>query len=298
MTRVLLFGASGFLGGPIRSALDDDSRITDLTCLGRDRCDLVTGSLADLVEVLRDIGPDVVVNAAGRLTGDGVELMVGNAVVTAKLIEAIAIAAPGIRLVRLGSAGEYGQVPRGRAVGEDDPADPVGEYGLSHLTATRLVCLASHAGRVDGLALRVFNPVGAGCGGENLLGRAAARLKEALGTGADRIVLGPLGAYRDFVDTRDVATAVVSAVVAPALAYRVLNVGSGRAVTARHAVELLARTAGFTGRIVEHDQGSVRSATVGYIRADITRIGAALGWAPGCDLETSIKAIWDAQIAQ
>ena len=293
MTRVLLFGASGFIGGPVRAALAADPKITALTCPGRDRYDLITGDLRDLVDLVAEVNPDVVVNCAGRLAGNAVELMLGNAVVTAKLIEAIMAVVPGARLIRLGSAGEYGQVPVGQPVSEDSHAAPVGEYGLSHLAGTELIRLASAAGRVDGLALRVFNPIGPGTGAENLLGRAAIRLGEALRTGANQITLGPLAAYRDFVDTRDVATAVLAAVLAPALAYRVLNVGSGRAVTARAAVEALAAAAGFTGSIVERGTGSVRSASVGYICADISRIGAALGWAPTHALDETVKAIWN-----
>lgn len=292
MTRVLLFGASGFLGGPVRAALAAHPRVTELTCPGRDRYDLISGDLADLVDLVRQTAPDVVVNCAGRLAGSGVDLMLGNAVVTAKLIEAVAVAVPGARLIRLGSAGEYGRVPPGTAVGEDDPARPVGEYGVSHLAATDLVRLACAAGRVDGLVLRVFNPIGPGASTENLLGRAAERMRQALRTGADTITLGPLGAYRDFVDTRDVATAICAAVVAPALAYRVLNVGSGRAVLVRDAVAALASAAGFPGSIVERGTGSTRSAVVSYIRADITRIEAALGWTPVYTLDASVKAIW------
>jgi NDP-hexose 4-ketoreductase len=297
MTRVVLFGSSGFIGRPVRLALEADPRVTQLTCPGRERYDLINGTLDDLVELIDEYTPDVVVNCAGSLVGNGVDLMVANAVVTAKLIESIAIVVPGARLIRLGSAGEYGRVPDGGAVSEDDQAAPISEYGLSHLAGTSLIRLASDAGRVDGLALRVFNPIGQGCGPETLLGRAAARIAEALRDGADQITLGPLTASRDFVDTRDVATAVRAAVVAPALAYRVLNVGSGRAVTARAAVQALAAAAGFDGAVVERGTGSVRSAQVGYIRADITRIGSALGWAPVHALEDTVKSIWEGTAA-
>ena len=293
MTRVLLFGSSGFIGGPVRAAMAADPRVTELICPGRDRHDLVGGSVADLVALVRETAPDAVVNCAGRLSGTGAELMLGNAVVTAKLIEAVAAAAPLARLVRLGSAGEYGPVAFGHAVGEDEPTAPVSDYGISHLAATQLLRLAAESGRVDGVVLRVFNPIGPGCGEENLLGRAAARLRAAMAAGADQIVLGPLTAHRDFVDTRDVATAVLAAALAPAVGQRVLNVGSGRAVAARAAVDSLARAAGFAGTVIEHGAGSARSAAVDYIRADIGRIGAAIGWTPVHDLDGSTKAIWE-----
>ena len=65
------------------------------------------------------------------------------------------------------------------------------------------------------------------------------------------------------------------------------------AVAARAAVDSLARAAGFAGTVIEHGAGSARSAAVDYIRADIGRIGAAIGWTPVHDLDASTKAIWE-----
>jgi len=209
--------------------------------------------------------------------------------VAAKLLEAAGAAAPGARLVRLGSAGEYGIVPHGRSVAEDDRTEPVGAYGVSHLAGTRLFALAG------AVSLRVFNPIGAGQPAENVLGRAALRLREAVATGSGEITLGPLGAYRDFVDVRDVAALVRAVVLAPEVPGRIYNAGSGRAVTVREAVGLLAAEAGWTGTVHEAGTGPQRSAAVDWIRADVSRARRDLGWAPAHDLAASIKDIWAAE---
>jgi nucleoside-diphosphate-sugar epimerase len=286
--KVLLFGASGFIGAHVRAALTADPRVGAVVCPGRDRHDLIDGDPADLVRLLRQESPDAVVSCVGRLTGTDAELIRGNTLVTAELLAAVAAAAPNARLVRLGSAGEYGVVPHGRSVAEDDRTEPVAAYGVSHLAATRLVELAP----VDAVSVRVFNPIGAGLSEENLLGRAARRLREAVATGAAEVVMGPLGAYRDFVDVRDVAALVRSLVLAPDLRHRVFNAGSGRAVTAREAVGMLADRAGFTGEIRTEGSGPRRSATVDWIQADISRARDELDWAPVHDLGSSIKDIW------
>lgn len=289
--RVLLFGASGFLGGQVRAALAEDPAVGELICPGRDRFDLVGGDLFGLTELLRATAPDAVVSCVGALGGSDEQLVRANTLAAAKLLEAVAAAVPAARLVRLGSAGEYGAVPRGHAVAEDDRTEPVGAYGVSHLAGTRLFALA---GRVDAVSLRVFNPIGAGQPAGTVLGRAAQRIREALATGAPGITLGPLGAYRDFVDVRDVAALVRAVVVAPLVGSRVYNAGSGRAVTVREAVGLLAGQAGYTGTVREAGAGPRRSAAVDWIRADITRAGAELGWRPAYDLNASIKSIWTA----
>ncbi|WBB80496.1 NAD(P)-dependent oxidoreductase [Micromonospora sp. WMMD882] len=294
MTRVLLFGASGFIGGHVRDALTADPRVTEVLCPGRTTHDLVAGEPTGLADLLRRTAPDAVVCCVGALTGAPTQLVTANTLVAAKLLEAVGAAAPQARLVRLGSAGEYGVVPDGVSVTETDPTRPVSAYGVSHLAGTRLFQLAGESGQVDAVSVRVFNPIGPGMSEENLLGRAAARIRAALAEDAAAITLGPLSAYRDFVDVRDLAALVVAVVLAPALRHRVFNAGSGRAVTAREAVGLLAGTAGYRGRIHEAGVGPQRSTAVGWIRADVGRAGQELGWTPLRDLATSIKDIWAA----
>ncbi len=295
MTNVLLFGASGFIGRHVRAALAADPRISTVSIVGRSAHDLVHGDPAGLAELVRAIRPGAVVTCVGRLSGTGYEMMAANTLTTAALIDAIATAAPGTRLVRLGSAAEYGPVPAGRPVTEDTPAAPLNGYGLSHLAATRLVEFASADGRVDGIVLRAFNVIGPGMSSEHLLGRAALLLGRAVDRGEENVRLGPLDAYRDFVDVRDVARAVLAAVLLPGPpAARLFNVASGSAVCSRTAVALLATAAGFTGDIREASwsgSGSSRSAAVPWMQGDIGRAGQVLGWRPEHQLADSMKAL-------
>jgi nucleoside-diphosphate-sugar epimerase len=178
------------------------------------------------------------------------------------------------------------------AVSEDHPCRPVSDYGTSHLAGTLLVQRASESSDVDGVVLRVFNPIGGGLHEANLLGRAAALIRRAQADGERAITLGSLGAYRDFVDVRDVAAAVLAAVTASSLPTRVFNVASGKAVPAREVVSMLAEAAGFTGEIREHAAGVTRSAAVSWMLGDNSQARDVLGWSPEYDLSTSVKALW------
>jgi nucleoside-diphosphate-sugar epimerase len=292
MTSVLLLGASGFLGAHARAALEAEATVDSVTVAGRDRIDVLTAGPDAFAGLIATEKPDAVVNCTGLLDGTTVQLLAANTMVTAHLIDAIDATRPGTRLIRIGSAGEYGPMPFGHAVREEDLAEPVSNYGLSHAAASRMVALASDAGRIDGISLRVFNPIGSGLRGGTVLARAAELMRVALDEGTDEIVLGPLDAHRDFVDARDVASAVVAAVVAPDLPARVMNIGSGRAVTTRDAVGQLAQAAGYEGRITEMPMPGGRSGAVGWSLADITLAAKVLGWHPAQPLAASVAAIW------
>jgi NDP-hexose 4-ketoreductase len=292
MTRVLVFGSTGFIGRQVARALEQHPEVSTLRAPGRDTFDLAESTVDELVRLLRTERPGAVVNCTGRLSGSGHDLVRANTVVTAKLVEAIAAEAPGTRLVRLGSAAEYGVVLHTRAVSEADATRPVSGYGVSHLAGTSLVQLATVAGDVDGVVLRVFNPIGPGVPADNMLGRAVALIRDAEHTRARHIDMGPLSAWRDFVDVRDVGAAVCAAALAKLDGDRVFNVGSGHAVQCREVVELLAATAGFDGEIRESEAPPGRSARVDWICADIARAGRVLRWAPEHELKDSIAAAW------
>ncbi|MEV0582121.1 NAD(P)-dependent oxidoreductase [Nonomuraea sp. NPDC050310] len=286
MTAILLLGGSGFIGRHVRALLEADPRVTSLTCAGRARLDLLNAGTAEVAELLRESGASVVLSCVGRLTGPADLLLRANAGVVAQLIEAMGQVCPRGRLVRLGSAAEYGVTPPGTTAGEDDPARPVSFYGVSHLAGTGLVGNAP----VEALSLRVFNPVGPGVSAQNVLGRAAALFAEAVATGQRAVRMGSLGAMRDFVDVRDVAAAVVAAAFAgPAGVY---NVGSGQAVPVRLPVRLLAQEAGFSGEILEEEDESARSAGVTWSQADIGRARRLLGWSPQIPLTASVREMW------
>lgn len=292
MRSVLLLGASGFIGARARAALEAHPVVSRVACPGRSRLDLFAAGADGVAGLLREEQPDVVVNCTGRLDGAMSDHVEANTLVTARIIDAIAEVRPVTRLVRIGSAGEYGPMIHGESAREDGPAAPVSSYGLSHLAGTQLLTLARVSGRADGVTLRVFNPIGPGVREETLLGRAVGRIRHALDTGAATVTLGPLGAYRDFVDTRDVAAAITAAAVAPDLPHPVLNIGSGRAVVIRDAVRKLADAAGFVGAVREEGAATGRSAAVDWSQADIGRATTSLGWRPEFDLDQTVKAIW------
>ncbi len=298
MMRLLVIGASGFLGSHVRrracgagmavvtagrSAMPDspEHRIIDLARDGPGR----------IAAMVNDVAPDVVVNCAGAIVGAPGELAAVNVTGTYALASAMLEARVPARLVHLGSAAEYGYSEPGVPVTESDPPRPVGVYGVTKLAGTRIVQLGRSAG-LDAVVLRVFNPVGPGASEESLPGRVVAEFRRA-GTEGGDVRFGSLDSMRDFVDATDVADAVVAAAMAPTLAHSVFNIGSGSAVSARTLVEKLVAISGCTGAVHENAAGSTRSGEVSWQKADISLACRELEWSPRRCLEVSLIDWWE-----
>ncbi|MFF4587211.1 NAD-dependent epimerase/dehydratase family protein [Streptomyces sp. NPDC001388] len=293
--RILVLGFTGYLGAHVAERL---RALPGATVLGAGRSpgaaypvDLASARPAELAKTLASAAPDAVVNCAGATGGDAVTLAEVNARGPAVLCAALREAAPGARLVHLGSAAEYGPGVPGTPVTESAATCPVGPYGATKLAGTAVVT----ASGLDAVVLRVGNPVGPGAPPAGLPGRLAALLRDA-GRDPDAVLrLGDLSSYRDFVDVRDVARAAELAVTAPGPLPRILNISAGRAVPVRELVIGLASKAGFRGRLEEATGGgrSVRSGEVSWQCSAVGAAEEALGWRPSHTLDEALAALWE-----
>ena len=167
---------------------------------------LSASAVDQLAQLLERLEPEAIVNGAGRTSGSTDELWRANVEPVAAILEAMRLAAPGARLVHLGSAAEYAEVPSDTTA-EDAPLAASTPYAVAKLAAFKLVSEAAESG-LDTVVARVFNPIGPRMPPTSLPGHAARLLRDAVVEGARTIELGPLGAVRDYVDLRDIATAV------------------------------------------------------------------------------------------
>jgi NDP-hexose 4-ketoreductase len=302
--RILLIGASSFIGGHIRRAAAAAGH--DVLTAGRSdgwslRLDLALDPAERVVSLIAGAVPDVVVNCAGATSGSAQVLAAANITAVHTLVTALLGFAGGDspRLVHLGSAAEYGAITEdaaGVAVTEDAVPRPAGLYGVTKLGGTRLVQLARTAG-LDAVVLRLFNVVGAGAPADSLPGATAAQLRQLGHDGqhghGGSLKLGPLDAVRDFVDARDCADAVLAAATAPVLPHDIINIASGTGVPARELVSRLLAVTGLHVTVCEDAAGSPRTAALAWQQADISRAATDLNWHPRRDLAESMHDLWD-----
>ncbi|WP_328524884.1 NAD-dependent epimerase/dehydratase family protein [Kribbella sp. NBC_00359] len=289
--RVMVFGAGGFLGARICALLAD--RGVEYRGLSRSRgepyrlCDLAAMHSYALDTQIGMYKPTVIVNAAGATLGEPADLVRANVIAVEALLASARDNAGHARFVQLGSAAEYGGGPHGTSLDEQTEPRPAGPYGVTKLAGSELVLRAQRNG-ADAVVLRIFDVIGPGAPASTLPGRVIRDLRSR-----QLIEVGSLDVWRDFVDVRDVAEAVVAVALADAKLPPVLNVGTGRATLARDVAGQLFELSGQPAKIVDDIQDG--GPGVSWQQADITLIGAQLGWSPKISLEQSLADGWSDQ---
>jgi nucleoside-diphosphate-sugar epimerase len=237
--------------------------------------------------------PTVIVNAAAATYGDILELTRGNVVAVQALLSSMNGHASNARFIQIGSAAEYGGAPRGTSQDEQAELHPGAAYGYTKLAGSELVLRAQRNG-ADAIVLRSFNLTGPGSPPSTLLGRVIRQV----GT-TDTLEMGSLEAWRDYIDVRDVAEAVVAVATAEGNLPPVLNVGSGKATLARDIVHRLVELSGTRTRVVEGavhaSQAGSPADSVSWQQADTTLIAKHLGWSSKIPLDQSLTDTWTAR---
>lgn len=171
----------------------------------------------------------------------------------------------------------------GRDAAETDAA-PDNAYGMSKWIAEHVVAYHANRTGMSAVSLRISQLVGPGDNGRGVLGgfaRAAAR-------GGPLRVAGTGRAVRDFLDVRDAARALRSA-VEHATVGGVLNIGGGGR-TIRELAAIAAEAFGLGDGAIEHTDVDHDDRT--HWALDCTRAAETMGWRPAHQLSTTLRDRW------
>ena len=209
-----------------------------------------------------------------------------NLETTLNVLEAVRLEAPEAAVLVAGSGEVYGR-PERLPVDESAPLKPRNPYAVSKAACD---LLGGQYAEVHGLRVartRAFNQAGPGQSDEYVVGTLARQVAEAeAGGGGEALIrLGNLDSARDFTDVRDAARAQLAAAELEPGAY---NICSGRSVTVRELVELLARSARVELRI-ELEEGRLRGDDVPKVRGSAELLRERSGWRPEIPLERTLS---------
>jgi nucleoside-diphosphate-sugar epimerase len=309
--RVLVTGASGYIGANVVAALLGDPGVAAVVAGVRERrageelaaalggpsrLEVATGRLPEDPWALD--GVDTLVHVAGVRPGLGVDdtrILLVNQEGTRRLLEKV----PGSgvrRVVFVSALSVYGwrRPPPWR---ETMAPRPQTAYGLSKWVGEFLCKGLDPA--VGVMALRLARVYGVGLGRRLVWTRMPHRFALLAARGETIPVFGTGEQRLDLVHIDDVAAAVRSAALAPGPArHAVLNVGGGDPVTTRQLAELCAAVAVETGRPAPAITSVPEAGGAGPdFGLDITRARRVLGWEPRRGLADGLRELVQAASA-
>ena len=294
--RILVTGASGFIGSPLcRLLLADGHRVWAMN-RGESSADthpdgidgITYQSVGDqFPSELLAWGPETVVNLAWSGIPDyGHACSSANLEDQIRLFEQVLAIESVERVIGAGTCLEYGA--RGGLCDEKETAEPTSFLAWSKQSLRNYLLLATDPSEIDVVWFRIFYAYGPRQRREGLL---PSMLVEAA-SGRQFPLLNPDGA-KDFVYIDDVVEAFRRA-VNPDSPPGTFNVGSGFLVSLRDVWDAAVRSA--EGRTDEEAILTPVSAEASdsEIYASLERISESFGWHPRVSLEEGIRRTWRA----
>ena len=292
--RILVTGASGFVGGWLAPALrrrfGDGCEIFGASVNGKAVEGQVPVSL-DLMSresveaAVRQVRPTACVHLAG------VTHVVGAADAPTRawevnlrgtmfLAEALLAEAPDCRLVHVSSGEVYGlSANRFERLNEDCPLAPANLYAVTKAAADLAIGEMALRG-LKAVRFRPFNHTGPGQPPDFVTPGVAAQLARAEAPGAEpRLRIGATDRARDFLDVRDVCEAYAAAIARfdDLPAGQIFNLASGQSRTIQSILDDFLRLAR-RPMVVEVDRGRIRPNDVARICGDAGLAERTLGW--------------------
>jgi GDP-4-dehydro-6-deoxy-D-mannose reductase len=314
--RILVTGASGFVGGHVLPALRAAFPAARLIAGVHRRAvqewdDSITlpfGDVAGLRDALATSQPDAVLHLAAQANvaasfQDPAATRAANTDGTLKLARAMLAVVPECRLVFASTGEAYGLSFRDGPAHEGTPFQPTNPSAEAKAAAdTALGVMAGEGLRV--LRMRPLNHVGPGQSRGYVLTDFARQvaLFEAGRPEHPTLRVGALDRWRDFLDVRDVCAGYARALarfdsLENGLAF---NLASGIPRRVGDILQSLMSMAGIRPEI-EEAAAALRPNDVVRTEGDAGRARALLGWAPRMDWEETLRTVlddWRSRISQ
>ncbi len=289
--KIVVTGAGGFIGGEVCKQLVAQgvcvlglvrNKVCKINIDQQAHVDLASDAVAP---ILKKFQPDAIIHCAGRIrepqdiTGQNA-LMRDNYTTTARLLDAAQSLETKPAMILVSTAAIYAPMEKNQiSIPETHSFAPSGFYGVSKAAAVMLGSMYNQRGTLPVRIAVPFNVIG--------LGQAPTMVPLAflnqLAENPDAISTGDLSIVRDFVDVRDVASALIA--LTGDVPNGIYNVAQGVGVPIGRILELICRSQGAKPVITAAKASTEVLASV----ANIDKISAKTSWAPKISLEATLR---------
>ena len=312
MTKVVVTGAAGFIGGETLLKLVDAGH--DVLAIDRVMppghlipipCQWHTGDYSGEIglDSIKRFCPDAIVHCAGTsLVGPSVidpqEYYDNNFVKTKILLDyLVKNHDKRVRFIFSSSAATYGN-PVITPIQEIDPAEPISPYGQSKLMIDWMLQSYQRAYGLDFVSFRYFNACGADSqtrhgqapGATHIIARVLESMRDQLpftlyGTNYPT----PDGTcVRDYIHVEDLADAHIQA-MDRSIPSDIYNLGTAEGFSNAQIIDT-ART--ITGQRIEVIVGAQRAGDPAVLTADSSKFQSVCSWRPKFELNDIIQHVW------
>lgn len=298
--RVLITGINGYIGTNLTGYIADAFPLAVVEGIDfNGKSDRATVHFVDMLDsdsvskVIKKVKPDYVFHLAGVIySKNWSELFRGNVETTINLLEAVSEYAEPVRVLVPGSAAEYGLVSsEDLPVVEEHLPNPLKPYGVSKVWQTTVTRNFASFG-ADAVIGRIFNVIGGGLPDTSSIGSFADQIKSIRrGTSPARIVVGNITTKRDFLDIRDICSALVR-VAAYGRRGEIYNISSGASVSMEHILALMCKQAGISVDVVV-DPLRVSGDDIPDIFGSNSKLVKECGWQMTIPMSRSIKELFE-----
>lgn len=303
MSRVLIFGAGGFVGSYLCKEFLNNGYKVSGTDKGEgsalpSEVDFYKTDLMQADEVEKLIGqiqPDIIVNLAaissvGASWNMPQTTMAINVIGALNIMEAARKSEQKPKILFVGSSEEY--VISENPLDENTQLNANNPYGISKVTQEQFAKLYREQYGLKIYCVRPFNHTGIGQRDSFVLPSFCKQVAEIDKSGKDgKIQVGNLKVKRDFSHVKDVVRAY-RMIVESDNCNQIYNVGSGNAYSLEN---MLTYIIGLSNQHIEIevDQNRIRPTDQPVICCDRSLIGKELGWKPQYDVYDALKEMFD-----
>src|SRR3989338_7054280 len=285
--NILVTGSSGFVGNHLVKHLKTKKhQVIPLDV------DLLNATAVETA--LAGINPDGVIHLAaiaaiGESLASPAKILRNNIFAQLNLLEALKRKKSSARILIIGSADEYGQTSD-KPIDESFPLLPTSPYAVSKIAQDYLGLEYHLAYGMNIIRVRPFNHIGDGQSLGFVVPDFAKQIIDVENSGRPgNILVGNLGAQRDFTDVLDMVDAYELALdkEKPGDVY---NLGSGKSVIIKNLLNILISLA--SAKItIKPDSSRLRPGDQPKLVCNPEKFHLLTGWKPKIPLETTLKRV-------